>query len=70
MFEFLDVESRARRWFRIGRGGILLNLIQTGLALAGFLSWCVLDNREAWFDLLDGWTKNRASTMASYDSDG
>ena len=70
VFELLDVEGRVKLCFRIGRGSILMNLIQTGLASAGlFLNACLVIRRLG-FDLLDGWTKNRASTMASYDSDG
>ena len=46
-----------------------MNLIQTRLASAGlFLDACLIIRRLG-FDLLDGWTKNRASTMASYNSD-
>ena len=69
VFEFLDVEGRVRRWFRIGRGGVLMNLIQGWLWRDFFLGACLIIRRLG-FDLLHGWTKNRASTMASYDSDG
>ena len=69
VFEFLDVESRVRRWFRIGRGGILMSLIQGWLRRDFLLGARLIIGRLS-FDLLDGWTKNRASTMASCDSDG
>ena len=60
VFEFLDVEGRVRLWFRIGRRGFLMNLIQTGLASAGRFSWCVLDNMEAWFRFA-GWMDQESS---------
>ena len=69
VFEFLDVEGRFRVWFRIGQGGVLMNLIQTELASAGLFPDACLIIRRLGFDLLDGWTKNQASTMASYNSD-